>query len=194
LRSIVSLLVVALVLSLSKPAAAQGVVVGRPARVRFVASDPDVSFLLPGASASGGGSAGRINFAWRHQEYTPLCNAPCERVMLEDTYRFALTLRGGLEVHAPMALVLRDGAVVHGHYVDNGLTRTLGHWLLGLSGLATAGLAIVGGLEYGRERNLERALPWWAGAGGAFVGLCVGLGMSWVWDQAEVRFVSPSLP
>lgn len=112
-------------------------------------------------------------------------------MMPVEPYRLALSRDGGPEIDARGAYELRDGVTVYGRYVNNWGTRIAGSMLMLVSGLATVALAVVGGLLYGDQADLDHALPWWVGADGTFVTMCIGLGVSFAWDHAEIRVIEP---
>jgi len=75
--------------------------------------------------------------------YQPICEAPCDAMLLSGRHRIALSLHGGNPVAVPEAIDLTVDSVVEGRYVDKSRLRRAG-WATFIAG-SIAGMAMMFG-------------------------------------------------
>ncbi|MEM9729827.1 MAG: hypothetical protein AAF997_14675 [Myxococcota bacterium] len=73
--------------------------------------------------------------------YQPICEAPCEAILLSGRHRIALTLKGGAPVNVRQPVDLTVPSIVEGRYKDKSRLRKAG-WAVFVSG-AVAGMVMM---------------------------------------------------
>ena len=147
---------------------------GQPVRVRFQSPTDGVSFHLrlggtyssisgvsfgAGWGGWGWGGYGWGGYGWGGygiapyygevvtRAYQPICEAPCDALLLSGRHRLALSLQGNKPVEVGNPIDLSTDAIVEGRYVDKGRLRKAG-WEVFAAGAITGMALMFGGVNY----------------------------------------------
>lgn len=124
-------------------------------------------------------------FAAVGASYERLCTAPCEVEIPEGSHVLALSIPGVRLPREAGDISLTENQTVTGHYVSRQSVRTAG-FVTGLAGILIGGIAMAMGFSRDDNGNTNRGALY-AGLGIMTVGLAVGLPLTLIRDEAEIR-------